>query len=172
MARFRRVRTALVLLLILSGAGAAACTVIDLGKDLQVTDVDSGWYDNGIKDGMNHLVPQISFRLKNVSAEPVNSVQMTIAFWRDGADGMMEEVLKQGIGSEGVSAGATSEPVKARSPVGYTYAGPRAEALTNSNFVDVTARVFAKRGGKIFKMGEYKIERKLIPTDQRDAPRP
>jgi hypothetical protein len=163
---------ALVLLLILSGAGAAACAVIDLGKALQITDVQTGWYDNGIKDGMNHLVPQITFRLKNVSADSVNSVQMTIAFWMDGADGMMEEVLKQGIGSEGVAPGADSEPIKARSPVGYTYAGPRAEALTNPKFVDVTARVFAKRGGKIFKMGEYKIERKLIPTDQRDAPRP
>lgn len=163
---------ALVLLLLLLGAGASACTTIDLSKSLEVTDVQSGWYDNGIKDGMNHLVPQVTFRLKNASSESINSVQMTIAFWRDGADGMMEEVLKQGIGSEGVPPGATSEPIKARSPVGYTYAGPRAEALTNSNFVDVTARVFAKRGGKIYKMGEYRVERKLIPTDQRDAPRP
>jgi hypothetical protein len=163
---------ALVLLVVLSGAGAAACTTIDLGKTLEVTDVQTGWYDNGIKDGMNHLVPQVTFRLKNVSPESINSVQMTIAFWMDGADGMMDEVLKQGIGSDGVAPGATSEPIQARSPVGYTYAGPRADALTNSKFVDVTARVFAKRGGKIFKMGEYRVERKLIPTDQRDAPRP
>jgi hypothetical protein len=163
---------ALVLLVVLSGAGAAACTAIDLGKTLQVIDVETGWYDNGIKDGMNHLVPQVTFRLKNASSEPVNSVQMTIAFWMDGADGMMDEVLKQGIGSDHLAPGAATEPIKARIPVGYTYAGPRAEALTNAKFVDVTARVFAKRGGKIFKMGEYRVERKLIPTDPKDAPRP
>ncbi len=163
---------ALIFVLALAAAGAAACTTIDLSKAIEVTDVQSGWYDNGIKDGMNHLVPMVTFRLKNISAENVNSVQLTVAFWMEGADGMMDEVLLQGIGPDSIQPGASTEPIKARITVGYTYAGARAEALTNSNFKDASARIFAKRGGKIVRLGEFKIERKLIPAEQRDAPRP
>ena len=162
---------ALVLLLLLYGAGAA-CRTVDLTKTLQVTDVQSGWYDNGLKNGMSHLLPQVVFRLKNVSSEPINSVQLTVSFWADGADGMTDEVLLQGISSAELAPGASTEPLRARIPVGYTYDGPRAEALTNSHFKDMTARVFAKRGGTLFKMGEFKVERKLILPDRRDAPRP
>ncbi|HYN09138.1 MAG TPA: hypothetical protein VES67_17280 [Vicinamibacterales bacterium] len=165
-------RTALVLLLVLSGAGAAACTTIDLSKTLQVTDVQSGWYDNGVKEGKNHLVPQITFRLKNVSSEPINSVQLTVSYWKDGEDGMTDEVLLQGISSTELAPGASTEPIKARSPVGYTQEGARADLFTHSQFKDMTARIFAKRGGTLYRMGEFKIERKLIPTEQRDTPRP
>jgi hypothetical protein len=173
-ARYWRVRTALVLVLVLAGAGATACATVDLTKALQVTDVQGGWYDNGLKEGKNHLVPQITFRLKNVSSEPITSVQLTVAFWPDGADGMSDEVLLQGISSTELPPGASTEPLKARSPTGYTQepGQARADLFTHSLFKDTTARMFAKRGGALFKLGEFKIERKIIPTDQRDAPRP
>ena len=41
----------------------AACSTINLSQAIEVTDIISGWYDNGIKDGMNHMVPMITFRL-------------------------------------------------------------------------------------------------------------
>jgi hypothetical protein len=165
---------ALVLFLVLAGAGATACTTVDLTKALQVTDVQGGWYDNGLKEGKNHLVPQITFRLKNVSSEPITSVQVNVSFWKDGEDGMTDEVIIQAISSEPLPAGASTEPIKARSPVGYTQdpGSVRADLFIHSLFKDMTARIFAKRGGAIFKLGEFKIERKIIPTEQRDAPRP
>jgi hypothetical protein len=163
---------ALILLLVLSGAGAAACNTVDLTKTLQVTDVQSGWYDDGIKDGKNKLVPQMVFRLKNVSSEPITSVQLNVAFWKDGADGMTDEVILQAISSTELAPGASTEPIRARSPVGYTTEGARADLFAHSQFKDMTAKIFAKRGGSLFRMGEFKIERKLILPDQRDAPRP
>jgi hypothetical protein len=158
--------------LLLAGAGAAACATVDLSKTLEVTDVQSGWYDNGVKDGKNHLVPQITFRLKNISTQPINSVQLTVAFWKVGADGMTDEVLLQGISSTELPPGASTEPIKARSPVGYTQEGARADLFQHRLFKDMTARFFAKRGGTPFKMGEFPIDRRIIPTEPRDAPRP
>jgi hypothetical protein len=163
---------ALILLLLLSGAGAAACNTVDLSKALQVTDVQTGWYDDGIKDGKNKLVPQITFRLKNVSSEAITSVQLNVAFWKEGADGMTDEVILQAISSTKLEPGASTEPIRARSPVGYTTEGARADLFAHSLFKDMTARFFAKRGGSLFKMGEFKIERVLIPADPRGTHRP
>ena len=36
---------------------------VDLKAALQVTDVSTGWYDAGVVDGKNKLVPRVSFRL-------------------------------------------------------------------------------------------------------------
>jgi hypothetical protein len=166
----RRPRT-LGYVLVLLGT-SAACGTVDLSKTLQVVDAQSGYYDSGVKDGKNYLRPQITFRLKNVSSEPVNSVQLTIAYWMDGADGEWDSVLHKGIGSEGLAPGMATEPITARLHIGYTLEGARADFFTNSRFRDVTAKIFAKRSGKIFRMGEYKLERRIIPTEQRDAPRP
>jgi hypothetical protein len=151
---------------------SAACGTVDLSKTLQVVDVQSGYYDSGVKDGKNYLRPQITFRLKNIAAEPINSVGLTIAFWRDGTDGEWDSVLHQGIGSSELAPGMATEPITARLHVGYTLEGARADFFTNSLFRDVTAKIFAKRSGKIFRMGEYKLEHLIIPTEPRDAPRP
>jgi len=167
----RRPRT-LGLVVVLLGWVDASCGSVDLSKTLQVADVQSGFYDAGVKNGLNYLQPQITFRLKNVSSESINSVGLTVAFWRAGADGEWDSVLHQGIGSSGVAAGMATEPITARLGVGYTLEGARADFFTNSKYRDVTAKIFAKRSGKIFRMGEYKLEHKIIPTEHRDAPRP
>jgi hypothetical protein len=36
-------------------------------------------------------------------------------------------------------------------------------------FKDFTAKVFAKRGGKIVKLGEFKIDRRIIPHSATDG---
>jgi hypothetical protein len=49
-----------------------------------------------------------------------------------------------------------------RAAHGYTLAQPRAELFTHSNFRDVTARILAKRDGRIVRINEVKIDRRLI----------
>src|SRR5262249_14789237 len=62
---------------------AAACgPPVDLTKGLQVEIVSSGWQDAGIVDGKNKLVPSVSFRLKNVSAESLVTLQANAIFRR------------------------------------------------------------------------------------------
>ena len=69
MAAFRRstgVVVCLIGLVVLAG-----CRSREVEKDLIITDVRTGWYDVGIVDGMNKLVPSITLKLKNISSEPI-----------------------------------------------------------------------------------------------------
>jgi hypothetical protein len=112
---------------------------------------------------LNKLVPSISFRLKNTGEHPINYVQMTVSFWPSGADGELDSREVPGIGANEVAPGAVSDPILVRSEVGYTIEQPRAELFTHSQFVDFTVKLFAKRGGKIVPVGEFTIDRRIIP---------
>ncbi len=161
----RRVPVA-VLLAVSLLAGAGCGPQIDLKASLAVTDVFSGWYDFGIvQDQLNKLVPSISFRLKNVGSDPINEVQLTVSFWRDGDDGEWDSKEVTGIGRESVAPGAMSEPILVRSDIGYTLEQPRAEMFTHSQFKNVRAKIFAKRSGQIVPIGEFQLDQRIIPHE-------
>src|SRR5262245_10502736 len=149
-------------------AGAGCGPRIDLTK-LGVTDTFTGWYDDGVKDGKNHLVPSISFRLQNNGTVPATHVQLTVGFWREGDDGELDGREVLGIGGEAVAPGASTNPILVRSTVGYTLEQPRAELFTHSQFKDFVAKILAKRDGKIIRIGEIKIDRRLIPRTSETA---
>ena len=147
-------------------ATAACGPGVDLSKALEVTDVFSGYYDNGIRDGKSHMVPSVTFKLRNTTDKSIGPVQLSISFWPVGADGEKDSVLVQGIGSAGLAPGASTEPLLARSTVGFTVEGARADMFSNSNYVDWTAKVFASQAGSIYRLGEYKIDRGILPHVQ------
>lgn len=150
-------------------AGAGCARSVDLEKSLAITDVFTGWYDNGIKDGLNQLVPSISFRLQNVGSTPVSEVELIVSFWQDGADGELTSKDVNGIGSSAIAPGASTDPILVHGDVGYTLEAPRAELFNHSQFKDFTAKVFAKRGGKIVRLGEHKLDRRILPHLLSDA---
>ena len=141
---------------------------VDLST-LTVTDTFTGWYDNGIKDGKNHLVPSLSFRLKNNGEVPASYVQLTVSFWLKGDDGEYDGREVTGIGETPIPPGGTSEPILVRAAHGYTLEQPRAELFSHSQFRDVTARVIAKRDGRLVRIGEVAIDRRLIPHAAQSA---
>jgi hypothetical protein len=156
----------------LAVAVAAGCNSVDLKTQVQVVDVSSGYFDNGLTPaGLNHLVPSITFSLRNVSDREVSSIDMVVMYWAHGQDTEQDESLLKVVGGGGLPAGATSEPVVSRSRIGFTLAAPRAELFSNSRFVDWTAKLFLKRGGKIVPAGEYKIEHKLLLGAPKSAPK-
>ena len=52
-------------------------------------------YDDGVKNGANHLVPSMTFRLHNRSPTSIRSVELMIGFWQDGADGELDNVYSK-----------------------------------------------------------------------------
>src|SRR4029453_2954046 len=54
----------------------------DVQTDLKIIDVRTGWYDAGIVEGKNKLVPSISLKIQNVSGEPISNVQVNAIFRR------------------------------------------------------------------------------------------
>ena len=139
-----------------------SCSNVDLREAIEITDVSTGWHDNGLRSGWTHFVPNITFRVKNSSTVPISNVGLTVSFWKEGGDGEFDEVLLRGIRDEPLAAGATTEPIVARGTVGYNLEGPRTELFARSPFKDVIAKIFARRGGRIVPKGEYKIERKIL----------
>jgi hypothetical protein len=156
----RRIAMALCTAAVLVASG---CRSREVEKDLKITDVDTGWYDVGIVDGQNKLVPSVSFRIQNVSQEPIEDVQINAIFRRVNEAEAWGDRLVSGVGDDGLAAGATGRPLVVRSERGYTGTEPRAVMLKNSNFVDAKVELFGKHGSRTWvKMGEFPIDRELI----------
>ncbi|HLW17759.1 MAG TPA: hypothetical protein VKV69_10420, partial [Actinomycetota bacterium] len=66
-----RVRIAWALTAVLAGACGPT---VDVTRGLQITILDSGWYDDGIVNGQNKLVPSVTFKVKNVSDQNLASL--------------------------------------------------------------------------------------------------
>lgn len=152
---------------------ASACTQVDLKTTLEIQELSSGYHDAGITDaGLNKLVPSVTFRIKNISSEPITSVDMVIFFWGveyDQPKELDEVIVKAiGSGSEGLAPGAMTEPIVVRSKQGFSLEQPRAELFNHKAFRDTTAKLFMKRGGKMVPFGEHTTERRLLlaaPTE-------
>ena len=77
-------------------------------------------HDAGLVDGQNKLVPSVSFHLQNVTAEPIESVQVNAVFRQVTEHLAWGDRLIRGVGSDGLAGGATGRALVVRSPRGYT----------------------------------------------------
>jgi hypothetical protein len=157
-------RGPLRLLVLAAALAPAGCgPTVDLSQGLQVLDVSTGWHDAGLSNGMNKLVPQVRFTLKNVSERSLASLQANVVF-RHGQDTEdWGSAFLTVAGSEGLAPGASSEPLVATSNLGYTGMEARADMLQNSQFVDARVDIFAKYASTQWvKVGEYPIDRRLL----------
>jgi hypothetical protein len=143
-------------------AGCAGPSV-DLTQDLEVLDIRTGWFDMGIADGKNKLVPSITFKLRNASDQPLVALQVNALFRPAGEADEWGSSFLTVAGSEGLQPGATSADVVARSAHGHTGTEPRQEMLKNSHFVDATVEVFAKYGSQQWTLvGTYPVVREVL----------
>lgn len=153
--------TAVVILLAAAACGGSARQPIT--KLVEPVDVKTGWFDAGVENGMNKLVPTAMLSLKNVSAEPVANVQLNAVIRRAGETEEWGGAFTKVIGTEGIAPGARTKPIILRSNLGYTGIEPRAQMLKNRQFVDASVQVFAKHGGDQWvKLGEWPIARDLL----------
>lgn len=145
---------------------SAACgPEIDLAKSAQLVDVQSGYYDMGVINGKTKMVPQAIVHVKNVSDRALPGFQMSTSFWLVGDDGMKDEMIVQHLVAKDLAPGATSEAILLRANFGFTLEVSRAEAFQNSYFKDFSMKVFGKISGRIAKLGEFTVDRKIIAKD-------
>jgi hypothetical protein len=143
----------------------ASCSgpTVDLTTGLQVVDVSAGWFDAGVVDGKNNLVPTVTFKFKNVSDQALTALQANVVFKRVTSDEDWGAAFVRITGAEGLLPGATSEPQTVTSKLGYTGTESRQQMLDNSQFVDAKVQIFAKYGPIQWqRVAEYAIPRKLI----------
>ena len=154
----------LVLAISLLGGG---CSQVDLSKALSVTEVFTGYHHVGAVDGLNKMVPSFAFKLQNVGDAAVSRVQVMVGFWQVGGDGLeLDSKQVEGIGAEALEPRASTQPILVRSEKGYTLSieAPREQMFENDLFQDVLVKVFARRDGRLVPLGEFPIERRIIPS--------
>ena len=157
-------RSAIPVLALLALATAACEPKVDLTKGLELQMLDSGWFDAGIVNGQNKLVPSVSVKLKNVSEQRLSTLQVQAIFRHGNETEEWGSAFITAVGSEGLPPNASTDPKTLRSQNGYTGSDQsRQEMLQNSHFVDAKVDLFAKYGSTQWtRMGQYPIERKLI----------
>jgi len=116
---------------------------IDLTTGLQVQNVTTGWFDAGIVNGQNKLVPAISFTLKNLSDQKLIALQVNALFRRVTEKDEWGSGFLTVTGSQGLAPDAMTAPLVIRSQLGYTGSDQsREDMLGNSHFVDAEVERF------------------------------
>src|SRR5262249_21752385 len=99
-------RRAYLLLILTLFAGG--CSRVEIEKTLRLTDVHTGWYDAGIFEGKNKLVPSVSFKIVNTAPDPVANVQINGVFHRIGEQESWGDHYVLAVGQNGLAGGTTS----------------------------------------------------------------
>jgi hypothetical protein len=140
----------------------SACSKpVDLKQSVQVADASSGWFDAGIQEGKNKLVPSVTFRLKKNADAGLSSLSLNLVFTAEGDTEHFDDVFVQRVAFNGNE----TDPITVRSKFGYTGDPPqsRAEMLKNSQFRDMNVQIFAKQSSaQWIELHRLKIPRVLF----------
>ena len=140
----------------------AACgQPVDLKTSLQVTDLATGWYDAGIVDGKNKLVPSLTFRLRHTSTSELSYVSMNVVFRNLVTNETHEEVFKQRL----PLTNNQTELITIRAQNGAVGEPPqsRMEMLQNSNFQDMEALILVRQSASQWvELHRVRVERQLV----------
>lgn len=141
--------------LLSAGCGRPA----DLQQVLRITDVSSGWFDAGVVDGKNKLVPSVTFRISKTPGTRLSSVALNVVFRISGETEDRDDVFVQRLDFQG----DTTAPITVRSEYGYTGEQARAQMLAHSAFRDMEAKVFARQtSAQWIALQDVKVERRLL----------
>lgn len=148
---------------------AVSCTsfAVDIKEALDITETGNGWFDAGIVDGKNKVVPSVTFRVRRKPGVNLNSVALNVVFRQAAAPGASteeewDEVFLQAVA---ISEGDQSPPMTVRTQRGYTGDPPqtRLEILKHSMFRDVRAYIFAKHSStQWIEIGSIDVKRELL----------
>jgi hypothetical protein len=146
---------------------ASCSSSVDIKQAVEVTDTGGGWYDAGIVDGKNKIVPMVSFRLRKKGDVDLDSVSINVAFREPPPPGGTTEEEWDEVFLQNVKFTETAQtPVlTVRAEKGYTGDPPqsRLELLKHSQFRDKRAHLFAKAsGGQWVEIGTIDVPRQLI----------
>jgi hypothetical protein len=150
-------------LVALSVTAAGCSRPVDVKQAVQVDDLSGGWFDAGIVNGKNKLVPSISFRVKLRTSQTVRPLSLNVLFRTvDGQESSIDQdVFVQSVAFEGDS----TKPIVVRPDAGYVGEGEqsRDQILHHSQFRDMRAVIFAKHSSSNWvEMARYDIPRQLL----------
>ena len=135
---------------------------VDLKQALQVTDVTTGWYDAGIVDGKNKLVPSVTFKLKKPSDVRLSSASLNVVFRKASNGEEFDDIFVQRVD---FGDDSQTKPIMVRAQSGQTGDPPqsRADMLKHSRFEDMDAEIFARQSSSQWvSLHKVRVTRELI----------
>jgi len=151
-----------VVLLAFALTGCSGASV-DVGKTIKVTQITTGWFDAGIVNGKNKLVPSATFSVTNSGTETLSGLQIYSVFRFNGETEELGSSLVVLRGAEALGPSATSKPITVRANWGATGEQPRAQILASRFMQDANVEIFAKFGSTPFvKITTAKVVRQLL----------
>ena len=141
---------------------AAACSTHDPAKELAVSGVETYWIVDSPQQGQNYISPAVRFRLKNVSAQTLGSVQARARFPapdQHEAWGSIQEQVS--TWSRPFEAGKETI-VTVRSAGRYHSAADPQDMLRSPAFKDPRVEVYVRIGSSNWaKMAEATVDRRI-----------
>lgn len=142
----------------------ASCSkAVDLKQALEITDVSSGWFDAGVVNGRNKIVPSARFKLRNKEAADLDRVSINALF--RAADGKESELDNDVFVQRVDFAGQETAPILIRPENGYTAEPPqsRADMLKHTQFRDMRVQILVKVGSSQWTdLGWIDVKRELL----------
>ncbi len=126
-------------------AAGGCASPLDVPASLEVTQLSSGWFDAGLDSlGRNKIVPSVSFRLENETAQELGYLQINAVFRREGETEGWGTTFVRVAGTEGIPPGEATAVLRLDSSRGYTGDQSQSEMLGHSDFVDVQMDLYIK----------------------------
>ncbi len=154
----------------------AACKSVpreELKRSIEVVDMQAKWVSKFYQAWPQRLiiVPEVSFRVKNLGAKPLTYVNFSAMFNFKGDPENFGDAFKAAIRGNGVPPGETSEPIVLRSNFGVD--GKTLKGIQeNPNWKPAEFRLFAMSGGSTpVLIGTYDVSRE-IDFKEPEAPQP
>lgn len=160
----RRPAAMVAALLLTLTLGAPACGPdVDVKQVVQIAEISGGWFDAGIKDGKNKLVPSVSFRVKKSVNDAFRPLSLNLAFKKVTPQGEedFDDVYVQSVTFDGNQ----TAPMTVRTETGYTGDAPqsRAQMLQHDQFQDLRVVFFAKHSSSNWvELARFDIPRTLL----------
>ena len=154
----RRLGAASLLTLLLGG-----CRTPDPQKELRLSDLEAYWAMDSMVGTTQYISPVVRFRVKGRAAEPLRSVEATVAFKRKG-----EENIAWGTDWQRVTT--PTKPLQPgqdalvvmKSDARYYSQGPLEGMFNHAQFKDAKAVIFLKVGASDWsRFAEVEAERRI-----------
>ena len=155
---------AAVCCLALALLSSASCgKPVDLKQTLEMADISSGWFDAGVVNGRNKIVPSATLKLRKKSDVELDRVSVNALF--RAADGKESELDNDVFVQRVDFPSQQTDPIRIRADNGYTADPPqsRAEMLKHSQFRDMRVQILVKVGSSQWTdLGWIDIKRQLL----------
>jgi hypothetical protein len=155
---------AVILVFVLQKAGLwKTITAEDLEESIEVVDVDTFWTDKYYQPWPPRLilVPAISFRVKNITDQPLKYINFNANFRFMGDFENLGDAFLAAIRNDAVPPGETSEVIILKSNYGVE-GKTLATFKENPHWKTVLVRLFAQsKGSQFLTIGEYEISRRI-----------